>query len=222
MPFRGFPTEGLAFFEDLEADNTKAFWTAHKDVYERSVKEPMEALCAELNDEFGPLRMFRPYRDTRFSKDKSPYKTSAAAMGEAADGGHYYLHVSAEGLFAGSGYYHMANDQLERYRAAVDDERNGREVEAITTALAEAGYDIAAHDALKTAPRGYAKDHPRIDLLRRKGLVGGKQWAVARWLHTAEAKKRIQAAWRDFGPLNQWLTRNVGPSELPPDGRDVR
>jgi uncharacterized protein (TIGR02453 family) len=222
MAFCGFPAEGLTFFDALEADNTKAFWTAHKDVYERAVKEPMEALCAELGDEFGPLRIFRPYRDTRFSKDKSPYKTSAAAMGEAEDGGHYYVHIAATGLFVGSGYYHMAGDQLERYRAAVDDDRTGEAVQAITTALAQARYDITAHDALKTAPRGYAKDHPRIDLLRRKGLVAGKQWPVARWLQTAETKKRIQAAWRDFAPLNQWLTTNVGPSELPPDERDVR
>ena len=70
MAFRGFPPEALTFYEGLEADNSKTYWTAQKDVYERAVKEPMEALCAELDDDgFGPMRIFRPYRDVRFSKD---------------------------------------------------------------------------------------------------------------------------------------------------------
>jgi uncharacterized protein (TIGR02453 family) len=223
MAFRGFPAEAISFFEGLEADNSKTYWTAQKDVYERAVKEPMETLCAELDDDgFGPMRMFRPYRDVRFSKDKSPYKTAAAAAGEAEDGSVYYVHLSAEGLFVGSGYYHMANDQLERFRAAVDADRTGTEIARITASLEKARYDLAAHESLKTAPRGFAKDHPRIDLLRRKGLVAGKQWPVAKWLHTAEAKKRIEGAWRDFLPLNTWLAAHVGPSELPPDERDVR
>jgi uncharacterized protein (TIGR02453 family) len=222
MAFRGFPAEAITFYEGLEADNSKTYWTAHKDVYERAVKEPMEAFCAEVDPSFQPLRMFRPYRDVRFSKDKSPYKTAVAASGEGEDGSVYYVHLSASGLFVGSGYYHMASDQLVRFREAVDDEGTGSEIAGITKALEEARYDVAAHDSLKTAPRGYAKDHPRIDLLRRKGLIGGKQWPLAKWLHTAEAKTRIEAAWRDFGPLNRWLATNVGPSELPPDERDVR
>ncbi|HKA03941.1 MAG TPA: DUF2461 domain-containing protein [Acidimicrobiales bacterium] len=223
MAFCGFPAEAITFFEGLEADNSKTYWTAQKDVYERAVKEPMETLCAELDDDgFGPMRMFRPYRDVRFSKDKSPYKTATAAAGETEDGSVYYVHLSAEGLFVGSGYYHMANDQLERFRAAVDADSTGREIARITAALEKARYDLAAHESLKTAPRGYAKDHPRIDLLRRKGLVAGKQWPISKWLHTAEAKKRIEGAWRDFLPLNAWLAAHVGPSELPPDERDVR
>jgi uncharacterized protein (TIGR02453 family) len=223
MAFRGFPAEAIAFFEGLEADNSKTYWTTNKDVYERAVKEPMETLCAELDDDgFGPMRMFRPYRDVRFSKDKSPYKTACAAAGEADNGSLYYVHLSVEGLFVGSGYYHMANDQLERFRAAVDDDRSGREIADATQSLEHARYDLAAHESLKTAPRGFAKDHPRIDLLRRKGLVAGKQWPVAKWLHTAEAKRRIEGAWRDFEPLNRWLAAHVGPSQLPPDERDVR
>ena len=181
-PFRGFPPEALSFYEGLEADNSKTYWTAHGDVYEHAVKQPMEALCAELDAEFGPLRLFRPYRDVRFSRDKSPYKTAVAAFGESADGGHYYLHLSANGLFVGSGYYHMASDQLARFRAAVDDDRSGKEISAVTARLEGDGYDLAAHESLKTAPRGFAKDHPRIDLLRRKGLVAGKQWPIAKWV----------------------------------------
>jgi uncharacterized protein (TIGR02453 family) len=222
MAFQGFPAEAITFYEALEADNSKSYWTANKDVYERAVKEPMEALCAELDADFGPLRMFRPYRDVRFSKDKAPYKTAAAAASETEGGAVYYVQLSSNGLFVGSGCYHMATDQLARFRAAVDNERLGAEVEQIAADLEKAGFDMAAHDQLKTAPRGYAKDHPRIALLKRKGLIAGRGWPVTKWLHTTEAKKRVATAWSACGPLNAWLAAHVGPSEMPPDEREVR
>ena len=98
MAFKGWPDSALAFYEGLEADNSKAYWLDHKDVYERDVKGPMEALLTELSTEFGEWRLFRPYRDTRFSRDKSPYKTNVAAR--IGDG---YVHLSADGLLVGAG-----------------------------------------------------------------------------------------------------------------------
>ncbi len=79
MKFRGWPADAFEFYRGLEVDNSKAYWQANKQRYEASVKEPFEALLSELDADYGPFRMFRPYRDTRFSKDKSPYKTAAAA-----------------------------------------------------------------------------------------------------------------------------------------------
>ena len=79
MTFRGWKAEALEFFDGLEADNSKAYWQAHKTEYETLVRAPMEALLIELEPEWGEGRVFRPYRDVRFSKDKSPYKTSIAA-----------------------------------------------------------------------------------------------------------------------------------------------
>ena len=109
VPFKGWPERALLFYEGLEADNTKAYWHDHKVVYERDVKAPMEALLAELKDEFGETHLFRPYRDTRFSHDKSPYKTAiAAGVGEG------YVQLSADGLLCGAGTYTMSSDQLER------------------------------------------------------------------------------------------------------------
>ena len=121
-----------------------------------------------------------------------------------------------------SGYWHMAADQLARFREAAADDATGGEVVAITDALVRAGYSIGAIDALKTAPRGYPKDHPRIELLRRKGLTAGKQWPVQRWLHTAKAQDRVEEAWAGCDPLNAWLDAHVGPSELPPDERELQ
>jgi uncharacterized protein (TIGR02453 family) len=218
MAFTGFPPEALDFWAGLEADNSKAYWTAHKDVYEQAVRGPMEALV-EACSEFGEFKIFRPYRDVRFSKDKSPYKTHTGAVTEGEGGSLYYVQLSATGLFAASGYYVMASDQLERYRTAVVDDSAGAEVEQLVRALEASGYDVAAHDTLKTAPRGYPKDHPRAALLRRKGLISGKAFLPAKWLHTKAARDRVVKVWTDAASLCAWLDKHVGPSTEPPAER---
>jgi uncharacterized protein (DUF2461 family) len=91
---------------------------------------------------------------------------------------------------------------------------------SILAALAKKGFRPFAHDALKTAPRGYPKDHPRVDLLRRKGLALSKQLGAGAWLHTAKARQRVEDAWLACDPVNEWLAANVGPSELPPPDHD--
>ncbi|SNT13292.1 TIGR02453 family protein [Asanoa hainanensis] len=208
MAFRGWPSEALEFYEGLEADNSKTYWTAHKDVYDEQVRAPMQELLDELEPEFGPGRIFRPYRDVRFSADKSPYKTAIAATLER--GG--YLHLSATGLASGSGMYHMERDQLARYRAAVDDDATGPRLADLVAEAAADGVRIHGHDQLKRIPRGFATDHPRADLLRHKGVVAWKEWPVAPWLGTAAAKRRVVDFLRASAPLNQWLTTYVGPS----------
>src|SRR6266496_2672906 len=125
MAFRGWEAEALEFFDGLEADNSKAYWERNKTTYETLVRAPMEALVAELSPK-GNGRIFRPYRDIRFSKDKSPYKTNIAAM---VDDG--YVQLTSHGLGAGAGMWEMAPDQLERYRAAVDRNPSGRKLEGI-------------------------------------------------------------------------------------------
>jgi uncharacterized protein (TIGR02453 family) len=212
MAFRGWPAEAIEFYEGLEADNTRAYWQDHKKEYEEIVKGPMVELLAELEGEFGAGKIFRPFRDVRFSKDKSPYKTAIGATLER--GG--YVQFSAHGLAAGSGYYVMMPDQLEQYRRAVDDDKSGEELVGIAAVLRKAKIDVAAHDTLKTAPKGYPKDHPRIDLLRHKGLIAWKQWPVAAWMGTAKAKQRVVDFFVAARPLTHWLDTNVGPSVTPP------
>ena len=125
MTFRGFPPECLTFYEGLERDNSRGYWTAHRDQFESAVRGPMRELLVTLDEQWGPFHVFRPNRDVRFSKDKSPYKTALGAVGESERGAHFYLQISSAGLFAASGFYHLVPDQLERYRAAVDDKRRG-------------------------------------------------------------------------------------------------
>src|SRR5688572_28187099 len=99
MAFRGWPAEAFEFYEGLEADNTKTYWTANKDVYETKVRAPMEVLLEQLKDEFGAGKVYRPYRDVRFSADKTPYKTAIGASNERG-----YVQLSAHGLAAATGY----------------------------------------------------------------------------------------------------------------------
>jgi len=218
MSFRGWPAEAITFYEGLEADNSKTYWTANKDVYESGVVAPFRALSDEVADTFGPLRLFRPHRDVRFSKDKSPYKTGQGAVTESEEGAIYYVALSAAGLFAGSGFYRPAPDQIARMREAIDDDTAGKALERAVATARKAGYQCGG-DGLKTAPKGYAKDHPRIELLRLKGLTVGKEWPPAKWFETAKAKDRIVAAWRASDEINAWLTKHVGPSTAPPDDR---
>jgi uncharacterized protein (TIGR02453 family) len=209
MTFQGFPIEALDFYEGLEFDNTKTYWTAHKQVYDECVRAPLVALCEALESEFGETHLFRPYNDLRFAKDRNPYKVQQGAV----VGGHY-LHVSAAGLFAASGYHHMASDQVERYREAVDDKRAGTKLERLVGEIRSKGYTVGG-DALKTQPRGYSRDHPRIDLLRHKALAAWVEFGSPPWLHTAEAADRVAQAWRDMAPLTDWLDANVRASTLP-------
>ena len=211
VTFRGWPAEALDFYEGLEADNSKTYWTAHKAVYEDTVRRPMDELLAELEPEFGPGKLFRPYRDVRFSADKTPYKTHLGAWLE--HGG--YIQLSANGLAAGRGAWMMSPAQLDRYRRAVAEERSGTELEKVVAAVKARGVDVMGHAVLRTAPRGYPRDHPRAELLRYKGLTAWKQWPVASWLGTATAKRRIVEFLRDARPLADWLGSHVGGDQGP-------
>jgi uncharacterized protein (TIGR02453 family) len=210
VAFRGWPAEALEFYEGLEADNSKAYWTAHKELYESAVHAPMVALLADLEQEFGAGKIFRPYRDVRFSADKTPYKTHIGATVEK--GG--YVQLSARGLGCGTGMYMMAPDQLDRYRRAVAEEVVGSALEAVIAGIAKHGITVTGHERLKSAPRGYPKDHPRIELLRHKGLIAWREWPAAAWLGTPAAKRRVVDFLRTCQPLNDWLTTHMGQSEL--------
>ncbi len=205
MAFSGWPAEALEFYEGLTADNSKSYWTRHKAVYEQQVLAPMTELLEELAPEFGEPRLFRPYRDIRFSKDKSPYKTQIAAT--VGDG---YLRLSADGLAAGAGLPHLDPGQLDRYRRAVASDSSGPELEQIIAGLAAAGIAVVGMDELKTAPRGYPAGHPRARLLRYKGVIAWKEWPPAPWLGTAAARDRVTEVLTATRPFTGWLGTHAG------------
>jgi len=202
--FRGFPPESLEFFRELAAHNNRDWFLAHKDVYQRACRAPMEALVAELEPRVGEVKISRINRDLRFSRDKAPYKTYIAA----GVGGNY-ISLSADGLFVGGGFYAPDAGALQRFRAAIDDDTTGRRLQAIVRTLRRRGYEVGSHETLSSAPRGYSSDHPRIELLKMKDLFAGRRFAPAAWLATAKARGRIDRVITDTAPLVKWLRQHV-------------
>ena len=221
MAFSGFGRDALAFFAALEGDNSKACWTAHLSTFETDVRIPMKAFAEEVDASFRPLVIFRPHRDVRFAKDKSPYKTHIGAVGELEGGSIVYVQLSSRGLMAACGYYMMATDQLERYRAAVADDQTGPQLESAIAAVKKAKLTVShgGGEPLKTAPRGYSRDHPRIGLLQWKGVIASRDFGSPSWLHGVGVLKQVQQVWRSAAPLCSWLDTHVGPSTLIPDDR---
>jgi uncharacterized protein (TIGR02453 family) len=218
VTFDGIAFAALDFYEDLEADNSKSFWTAHRHVYDEQVKAPLLELAAELAPEFGTAKFFRPFRDVRFSKDKTPYKTHQGVYFAES---RRYLQVSAAGLYASGGYYNLASDQVARYRRAVAEDLLGQALEQLLTAAAKARL-VVRGEQLSRIPTGYAKDHPRQELLRHKSIWVTREFGSPDWLQTPRAKTELVKAWRAMQPLIDWLDKNVGQSDLPVARRGER
>lgn len=206
MEFSGFPVAALDFYDDLELDNTKSFWAAHKHVWEESVRRPMEALVAGLAEEFGPAKVFRPYRDVRFAKDKTPYKNHQGAFVAAGPSTGWYVEVGAPGVRVSVGLYRADGPTLAAFREAVAHDRTGPEVEKLLVALERRGWTIGG-DRLKTTPRGYTADHPRIELLRHRALTASRSYGFEPFVHTPELADKVRRDWRDARGLVEWLRR---------------
>lgn len=211
MSFAGFPDEGLVFYEGLEADNSKTYWQRNKAAYEAHVRAPLTSLLSELTDEFGPAKVFRPYRDVRFSSDKTPYKTRQGAVvtPQGRGIGSWYVQVSADGLRVSGGCWRLETDQAARYRRAVADPVQGPRLEQEVHRLADSGWAIEG-ERLVRVPAGFSADADRLDLLRHKSLHATKGWDPQDWLHERRALEVVRSCWRDLRSLNDWLADNVG------------
>lgn len=214
--FHGFGEHAVEFYDGLGADNSKAYWTDNKHVYESDVREPMAALLADLLPEFaefGTAKVFRPYRDVRFAADKTPYKTHCGGVIEPARGaGAFYVQLGSDGLLVAGGSFHMTPTQVARYREAVADDRRGERLVAVVAALEKAGWEVHG-ERLKTTPRGYPADHPRIELLRHRSLYVGRVYDPDDVLHEPAAARRVRDGWRRIRALNEWVADHVGMPE---------
>ena len=214
--FSGFGPKVKRWFEGLQEDNSREYFAAHRDFFEERVRDQMDILLSELCATFGGrVKLFRQNRDIRFSADKSPYKTNTYGVvygSELAAHG-LYASISARGLVAGSGYHVMARDQLERYRDAVDDDARGPELGKLLAKVQKAGLEVWG-ESLATAPRGYPKDHKRIELLRRKSLALGAALKFGRGIGRADGLQFVTRTWRTAAPVTGWLDREVGATTL--------
>jgi uncharacterized protein (TIGR02453 family) len=165
--------------------------------------------------DLGTPKVFRIYRDLRFSKDKTPYKTSMSASvpsrppseGDGPGvGTGYYVNVGPAGLYTASGLYHADRPDLQRVRAAIADEALGTELEAIFAKAAGSHLEPWL-DPLQRMPRPWPADHPRAHLLKGRSLVLNRQHERAPWLQTAELLDHLLADWKAMIPFNRWLER---------------
>ena len=185
--FEGFADRDGRFFRALAQNQRREWFALHRDEYEQGWRAPMQALLAEVRGRIEPRfrheplaapKVFRIHRDVRFSTDKSPYKThiggyvaiDGAGQGPSAPAA-VYVHVGAGELFVAAGQYMMDTGQLARFRAAVVDARQGEALATLLRKLVRAGFGVASHATLQRVPRGFDAEHPRADLLRRKGLI---------------------------------------------------
>lgn len=212
MEFTGFPVAALDFYDDLEMDNTKAFWEANKHVYLESVRRPVEALAAALEPQFGAAKIFRPYRDVRFRADKTPYKTHQGMFVAVAPRTGWYFEISPRGTRVGAGFYEASGPRLAAVRAAIDEERSGKALTRLVRRYEKDGWEIGG-DRVKTAPRGYQVDHPRIELLRHKQLFVGRPYGFEADALGPELVERVRADWESLRPLLTWLTTQPKPEE---------
>ena len=208
--FAGIPPEAFGFYAQLEENNNRDWWQQHKDTYEEAVKRPLTILLSELEPEFGPAKLFRPNRDIRFSLDKSPYKAAQGAFAARQEGVGFYLQINADGLLIGGGYHSHTPAQLARFRSAADASASGSALQDIVDAVAGAGFAIEG-EKLKTVPRGFAKDHPRAELLKHKSLSAGVEVGRPEWVSSPDAKQEIAERWRKLRPLVEWVGRYAAP-----------
>jgi uncharacterized protein (TIGR02453 family) len=215
--FDGFPAETFAWFDGLGRDNSRTYFAATRERYEHDVRGALEALLDELAAELGgSARIFRQQRDLRFTTDKTPYKsrTYGVVVGANAASAPLYAELSSHGLYAGSGAYRLARDQLARYRAAVDDHATGGALAAAVAEARAAGLDVVGA-GLTGAPRGYSREHPRIDLLRHTALIAGRRIAGGRGIVRDAALAHVRGTWTAVQSLTDWLAAHVGPTSEP-------
>jgi uncharacterized protein (TIGR02453 family) len=211
--FEGFPVAALDFYDDLELDNTKSFWAAHRQVYEDAVRAPMTALMGALAEEFGPGKVFRPHRDVRFANDKTPYKDHQGGFVPAGPGAGWYVEIGAPGVRVGAGVYHAESARLAAIRGAIDHDLTGPALERILVALERKGWSREG-ERLRTTPRGYPADHPRLELLRHKSLYVGRGYGFDEVIHSPRLLDQVRTDWRAARPLVEWVsdaTARVGP-----------
>ena len=201
--FTGFPREATEFFRELARNNNRDWFQAHKDVYEQTCRDPLKALVTEL-DPVGTPRISRINRDMRFSRDGKPYKTHIAAgvLGT-------YINLSAEGLYIGTGIYRPEPAVLQKFRAAIDADKSGRELTKIVSTIKKKGYSVGTHESVNSAPRGFAADHPRIEILRMKDIHAGKMIHPAPVLASRKAVAAVKKVMADARPLADWIGRYV-------------
>lgn len=217
-PFPGFPPATMTFLRDLKANNDRAWFAAHRDVYERAYVAAGKAFVAAVEPALadlvgGPVsaKLFRIFRDVRFSKDKSPYNphlhvgfSTGASGGRGAPMSGFFFGLEPERAHIGGGVFELAGRALDRYRESAADARDGGALERLFAGLRAEGLTIE-EPALKRVPAPYLADHPRADLLRRKGVTAWREITDKRLIEGPQLVGDVLATFAKLKPLNHWI-----------------
>ena len=220
MPFAGFAD--AKFFQRLEKNQDRSWFQAHKAEFELGFQTPMKELLADVHMgidrayqhcDLEQPKIFRIFRDVRFAKDKSPYKTHIAGVIPISRRGNVtevpmalYVQVGRPNSFAAAGQYMMDARSLERYRAAVADDKRGKELTKLLAALTNKGFLVRSYDAYKRIPKGYDAEHPRAEHLLRKGLTVTFPELPAGILASPKLSSWLTKQAKLAAPLVEWLT----------------
>lgn len=222
--FEGFPQDAITFFEEIAIFNAKEWFEENKTRFQENIQQPAQAFVEALGERLATLRpgiqyntslngtgsIMRIYRDTRFSKDKTPYKTNLGLVwwegpGKKMKEPGYYFHIDRAGAWIANGMYILPKEALATYRKAVDHERRGAAlIEAIAHAEA-AGLTISGSGEFTRVPTGYEKDHPRAGWLRRKGIVTVSPPLAPEAIHSPALVDHCFAYAKAMLPLHEWF-----------------
>jgi uncharacterized protein (TIGR02453 family) len=225
MAFEGFPRRALRFLREVGENNNREWFQAHRDDYETLLLEPARDFVVEMGEELRAIgadvhadprvngSIFRINRDTRFSKDKRPYKDHLdlwfwEGSGRSRDCPGYWFRLTSEQLILGAGKHHFG-DRLGAYRDAVSDRKRGEALRRAVDAVTSTGNDVGGRH-YKRVPTGYDVPSDREDLLLHDGLYAYADLAVPAQAHTEEFPRFCSERWRALKPVQDWLVRELG------------
>lgn len=221
-PFDGFPKKGIRFLLDLRKNNTREWFSRHKAGYEEFVKFPMQSLIMSLKQPMAKIApeiqvdpmhaMFRIHRDTRFSKDKRPYKTHVAAVfhlrGHWGESAGYYVHIEPGAIYVGGGIYMPSSEQLKKIRRTVAD-RPKEYLSIISDDTFVKRFGTLQGAKLQRVPRGFPKDHMMGEWLKYKSFYTGVEWKEE-VCHTPTFVRKVVQVYKELLPLVRFLNGALG------------
>ncbi len=224
--FRGFPAEGLDFLEGLAADNTRIYFEEHRPVYEEALLEPaktfVDALGGQLHRRISKHLVADPRvngsimrinRDTRFSKDKTPYKTHLAFTfwegGDRMRAPGFWMGLHPDRIGFGAGMHGLEKESLERYRAAVDDSRSGAALARAVTLITKGRRSGISEPKYRSLPKGYPTDHPRAELLRHAGFHVWSEHDVPKVYETPRFVGWCADRLERLAPVHTWFVKHL-------------
>jgi uncharacterized protein (TIGR02453 family) len=220
-PFDGFPESALKFYAGLKKNNSKAWFEKHRDTFDNDIMAPARSLVFEMGERLRLISpdinadprvnksIFRINRDTRFSKNKKPYKTHLALWfwegeGPRMESSGFYLHLESDSLMMGAGMYCFPRPLLTEYRNSVVHEKHGEALTKAIEAVGKKGYGIGG-ESYKRIPRGFDPDHPNAELLKHDGLWVGETVRVPKAVHSRKLLDYVFKRYQEMRPIHYWL-----------------